>query len=87
MVSGPTVIGNELQRISHVLVSTHIQKMVYSLKQRAAAYVIANGKTRACSTVTVSKLEKMVGIQLLSGLAQMVRNVGMDLPQPSAQRG
>ena len=87
VVSGPAFIGNDLQRIGNVLVPTHIWKMVYSPKQqRAAAYVITNDETRAYSTVTVSELEKMVGIRLLPGLSQTVRDAGMDLPPPSAQR-
>ena len=61
--------------------------MLYSPKQhRAGAYVITNDETREYSAVTVSDLEKLVGIKLLPALPQAVRDAGMDLPKPSAQR-
>ena len=36
---------------------------------------------------TVSDLEKMIGVSLLPGLSQKIRDAGMDLPKPSSQRG
>ena len=87
VVSGPAFIGNNLQRVGNVLVPTHLWKILYSPKQqRAGAYVITNDETRAYSAVTVSDLEKIVGINLLPGLPQKVRDAGMDLPKPNAQR-
>jgi endonuclease G len=78
---GPLLIGN-------VLVPTHLWKVLYSPAQkRAGAYVITNDDTRTYSAVTVSELEKMIGVSLLPGLSQKVRDSGMDLPKPSSQRG
>ena len=49
--------------------------------------VVTNDDTREYSAVTVSDLEKMIGVSLLPGLSQKVRDSGMDLPKPSSQRG
>ena len=88
VVSGPAFIGSDIQQAGNVLVPTHLWKVLYSPKQqRAGAYVITNDETREYSAVTVSDLEKMVGIKLLPGLSQAVRDAGMDLPKPRAQRG
>jgi endonuclease G len=88
VVSGPAFIGSDIQRVGNVLVPTHIWKVLYSPKQqRAGAYVVTNDDTREYSAVTVSDLEKMIGVSLLPGLSQKVRDSGMDLPKPSSQRG
>ena len=58
----------------------------HAKQHRAGAYVITNDDTREYSAVTVSDLEKMVGIKLLPALPQALRDAGMDLPKPSAQR-
>ena len=88
VITGPAFIGSDIQQIGRVLVPTHIWKVVFSPKQqRAGAYLITNDETRAYSAVTVSDLEKMVGIELLPGLSQQIRDSGMDLPKPSSSRG
>lgn len=88
VVSGPAFIGSDIQRVGNVLVPTHIWKVLYSPKQqRAGAYLVTNDDTREYSAVTVSDLEKMIGVSLLPGLSQKVRDSGMDLPKPSSQRG
>jgi len=88
VVSGPAFIGSDLQRIGNVLVPTHLWKVLYSPAQhRAGAYVITNDDTRTYSLVTVSALEKMIGISLLPGLSQKIRDSGMELPKPVSQRG
>lgn len=88
VVSGPAFIGSDLQRIGNVLVPTHLWKVLYSPAQhRAGAYVITNDDTRTYSSVTVSDLEKMIGVSLLPGLSQKIRDSGMELPKPSSQPG
>src|SRR5450830_757857 len=88
VVSGPAFIGSNIQRIGNVLVPTHLWKVLYSPAQhRAGAYVITNDDTRTYSSVTVSDLEKMIGVSLLPGLSQKIRDSGMDLPKPASQRG
>ena len=88
VVSGPAFIGSGIQQVGNVLVPTHLWKVLYSPKhQRAGAYVVTNDESREYSTVSVSDLEKMVGISLLPGLPKAVRDGGMILPKPSAQHG
>ena len=88
VVSGPAFIGSNVQRIGNVLVPTHLWKVLYSPAQRrAGAYVITNDNTRTYSSVTVSALEKMIGVSLLPGLSQKIRDSGMELPTPASQRG
>ena len=68
VVSGPAFIGSDIQRVGNVLVPTHIWKVLYSPKQqRAGAYLVTNDETREYSAVTVSDLEKMIGVSLLPG--------------------
>ena len=88
VVSGPAFMGSDIQRIGNVLVPTHIWKVLYSpVQKRAGAYVITNDDTRTYSSITISDLEKMIGVSLLPGLSQQIRDNGMTLPKPSTQRG
>ena len=88
VVSGPVFIGDDIQQVGLVLVPTHLWKVLYSPKQpRAGAYVVSNDEMREYSTVPVSDLKAMVCVSLLPALPQNIRDVGMILPNPSAQRG
>ena len=88
IVSGPAFIGTGIQQVGNVLVPTHLWKVLYSPRQqRAGAYLVTSDATREYSTVSVSDLEKMVGISLLPRLSQQVRDGGMDLPKPSSSHG
>jgi endonuclease G len=88
VVSGPAFIGSDLKTIGNVLVPTHLWKVLYSPQQhRAGAYLITNDDTRDYSSLTISDLEKMIGISLLPGLSQKIRDAGMDLPMPSSLHG
>ena len=88
VISGPAFIGDDIKQVGRVLVPTHIWKVLYSPKQqRAGAYVVTNDETREYSAVTVSDLEKMVGINLLPGVSQQVRDGGMMLPKPNSSQG
>ena len=49
--------------------------------------MITNDETREYSVLTVSELEKMVGVSLLPGVPQQVRDAGMVLPKPVSSRG
>jgi endonuclease G len=87
VVSGPAFIGNDVQRIGNVLVPTHLWKVIYSPTQkRAGAYVITNDDTREYSSISVSDLEKMIGVDALPGLSQKIRDDGMTLPKPISNR-
>jgi endonuclease G len=87
VVSGPAFIGKDIKKIGNVLVPTHIWKVIYSPAQhKAGAYLVTNDETRGYAVVTVSKLEKMVGLSLLPGLPQQVRDAGMELPKPDSRQ-
>ncbi|CAN5512010.1 hypothetical protein BH10PSE16_BH10PSE16_34790 [soil metagenome] len=88
VISGPAFIGGNLRKVGHVLVPTHVWKVLYSpAQQRAGAYLVTNNDTREYAVVSVSKLEKMIGISLLPGLPQSVRDAGMAMPKPVSRRG
>ena len=88
VISGPAFIGSRLKKIGNVVVPTHLWKVIYSpVQQKASAYLIANDDTRAYSVVSVSQLEKMIGMSLLPGLPQRVRAAAMLLPKPVSRQG
>ena len=85
VVSGPAFIGTELKQVGHVLVPTHLWKVVYSPKQqRAGAYLIENGTRQDWRALSVAELEKLTGINPLPALSQQQRESAMQLPDPSA---
>lgn len=87
VISGPAFVGGNLKKIGNVLVPTHVWKVIYSpAQQKAGAYLITNDDTRDYAVLTVSKLEKMVGLSLLPGLPQQVRDAGMALPKPEPRQ-
>ena len=89
VVSGPAFIGANLKKIGdRVLVPTHLWKVLYSPAQkRAGAYLIKNEDTQSYEALTVAQLEKMIGISVLPGVPQTVRDAGMALPDPGAPSG
>lgn len=88
VISGPAFIGDRLKKVGNVLVPTHLWKVIYSPAQnKAGAYLITNDDTRDYAVISVSKLEKMIGISLLPGLPQKVRDAGLDLPKPMTYQG
>ena len=87
VISGPAFIGGKIKKIGNVMVPTHIWKVIYSPAQhKAGAYLVTNDETRDYAVLTVSKLEKMVGLSLLPGLPQKVRDAGMELPKPESRQ-
>ena len=88
VISGPAFIGDRLKKVGNVLVPTHLWKVIYSPSQnKAGAYLITNDDTRDYAVISVSKLEKMIGISLLPGLPQNVRDAGLTLPKPTTYQG
>ena len=85
VVSGPAFLGSKIKKVGNVMVPTHIWKVMYSPAQRrAGAYLVVNEDTQTYETLTVSKLEKMIGVSVLPGLPQTIRDAGMTLPEFSA---
>lgn len=84
VITGPAFIGRDLQKIGNVMVPSHVYKVVYSPRRRqAGAYLIANDGSQKYSAISVAQLEKSIGINVLPGLAQSVKNEVMDLPKPT----
>ena len=86
VVTGPAFIGDEIASLKRrVLIPTHLWKVVYSSRrQQAGAYLITNDETRTYSSLSVTDLEKMIGIAPLPGVPQRVRDTAMSLPVPSS---
>lgn len=88
VVSGPFFGSGKIKKVGNVMVPTYIWKVFYSPKQRrAGAYLVANEDTQEYKTFTVSELEKKIGISVLPGVPQSVRDAGMDMPEPAAPPG
>ena len=86
VVTGPAFIGDAIASLKgRVLIPTHLWKVVYSpRRQQAGAYLVTNDETRTYSSLSVTDLEKMIGIAPLPGVPQRVRNTAMSLPVPSS---
>ena len=89
VVTGPAFVGDNITSLKgRVLIPTHIWKIVYSPKRRqAGAYLVTNDETRTYSALSVSELERMIGISALPGVPQRVRDAVMSLPVPSSDGG
>ena len=88
VLTGPAFMGSNLKKIGKVLVPSHLWKVVYSpARQQAGAYLISNDETRDYAVLTVSELERMIGIRLLPGLPPQLSDAGMALPKPVSRPG
>ena len=84
VVSGPAFIGEQVSSLNgRVLIPTHLWKVVYSPRhEHAGAYLVTNDETRTYSALSVSELERLIGIEPLPGVSQQVRDSLMALPVP-----
>ncbi|MCX7258391.1 MAG: DNA/RNA non-specific endonuclease [Polaromonas sp.] len=88
VVSGPAFISSKVKKIGNVMVPNYIWKVFYSPAQRrAGAYIVANEDTQDYQTLTVSELEKKIGINPLPGVSKTIRDAGMTMPEPAAPPG
>ena len=88
VVTGPAFVGDQVSSLKgRVLVPTHVWKVVYSPRRRgAAAYLITNeSDTTTYSVLPVTTLEQLVGLHLLPGVPQHIRDTAMALPTPTRQ--
>lgn len=84
VLSGPAFIGSDLQQVGNVLVPTHLFKVVYRPRtNQAAAYFLKNEATTEYTVISVAQLERTIGIDLLPGVSQRVKDVAADLPRPT----
>ena len=88
VVSGPWFNSSKIKKIGNVTVPSHIWKVMYSPAQRrAGAYIVVNEDTKDYQTLTVSELEKKIGINPLPGVSKAIRDAGMTLPELAAPPG
>lgn len=81
VVTGPAFLGTDLRRVGKVIVPSHLYKVVYSPRQRAAgAYFVENQPDVPYQTMTVAQLEQRVGINLLPALSQQQKETMLRLP-------
>lgn len=85
VITGPIFDGASLQRIGgRVLVPTHVFKAIYDpSKHVAGAYVANNAPGMEYQVVSISELEKKIGINLYPGMDQRTKDGGMKLPAPT----
>lgn len=84
VISGPAFIGEDIQQVGNVLVPTHLYKVVYRpRKNQAAVYFLKNEATKDYDVISVSQLQKTIGIDLLPGVPQRIKDATMDLPVPT----
>lgn len=85
VITGPIFDGSSLQRIGgRVLVPTHIFKAIYDpSKHVAGAYIENNAPGMEYQTVSITELEKRIGINLFPGMDQRTKDGGMKLPAPT----
>ena len=84
VLSGPAFIGDDLQQVGRVLVPTYLFKVVYRPRtNQAAAYFLKNEATTEYTVISVAQLERAVGIDLLPGVPQRIKDVAADLPRPT----
>lgn len=81
VITGPAFLGTELRKIGNVLVPSHLYKVVYSPRQRAAAaYFVENQPDVKPVTMTVAELEERIGINLLPSLTARQKETMLRLP-------
>jgi endonuclease G, mitochondrial len=82
VITGPAFIGGSLHKVGHVLVPSHLYKVVYSERQRAGgAWFIENKSTDELETMTIAELEDRIGINLLPSLSRQQKTVMLKLPK------
>ncbi len=81
VITGPAFLGSSLQKVGNVIVPTHLYKVVYSPRQRAAAaWFVENRSDARPQVIPVAELERIIGIELLPSLSQQQKERMLDLP-------
>ncbi|MGH8853990.1 MAG: DNA/RNA non-specific endonuclease [Telluria sp.] len=82
VITGPAFLGGSLRRVGNVIVPSHLYKVVYSPRQKAAAaWFVENRGDAAIQVVPVAELERIVGIELLPSLTQRQKEGMLALPK------
>jgi len=81
VITGPAFLGANLKKVGNVIVPSHMYKVVYSPRQKAAAAWFTENRSDAkISVIPVAELERIVGIELLPSLSQKQKERMLRLP-------
>lgn len=82
VITGPAFLGSNLRKVGNVLVPTHLYKVVYSPRQKAAAaWFVENRADTKIDVIPVAELERIVGIELLPSLTRQQKERMLALPK------
>lgn len=82
VITGPAFLGTSLRKVGNVLVPTHLYKVVYSPRQKAAAaYFTENRAGAEVQVIPVAELERIVGIEFLPSLSRQQKERMLALPK------
>jgi endonuclease G len=82
VITGPAFLGTNLRKVGNVLVPSHLYKVVYSPRQKAAAaWFVENRGDAPIQAIPVAELERIVGIELLPSLTRQQKERMLALPK------
>ena len=82
VITGPAFLGGSLRKVGNVLVPSHLYKVVYSPRQKAAAaWFVENRGDAPIHVIPVAELERIVGIELLPSLSRQQKERMLALPK------
>lgn len=82
VITGPAFLGANLRKVGNVLVPSHMYKVVYSPRQKAAAAWFTENRANAdIHVIPVAELERIVGIEFLPSLTQKQKERMLKLPK------
>ena len=82
VITGPAFLGANLRKVGNVLVPTHLYKVVYSPRQKAAAAWFTENRSDAdIHVIPVAELERIVGIEFLPSLSRQQKERMLALPK------
>lgn len=81
VITGPAFLGSSLRKVGKVIVPSHLYKVVYSPRQKAAAaWFVENRSDAPIQVVPVAELERIIGIELLPSLSAQQKERMLRLP-------
>ncbi len=88
VVSGPLFMGSKIQRMGGaVMVPTHTFKAIYDPGRReSGAYLVDNVLGAEPSFISITELEKMVGMNLFPSVNEKIKSAAMNLPVQNGGR-
>jgi endonuclease G len=82
VITGPAFLGSDIRKVGKVLVPTHLYKVVYSPRQKAAAAWFTENRAHAdIRVIPVAELERIVGIEFLPSLTRQQKERMLNLPK------